>query len=289
MLKKRIGLFVVAIAVLATLASAVTIGRPILAAGHAASPFLSGSPASTVLKWLLDLHARLDLTADQDAGIKAIFTDHKTELVSIGKGEKSARMALQKAIRHPSVNMGAIEAASAVIADLDADLAVERGEVYAEVWALLTETQKTALTEYMAETQARLIQQMQSFANNPDFSALGFDRLKLTAGQKAAIKDVLESHRKDLKSLAGAEKKARMSLLSAIRQPSVNEAAIRGASADVAALDLQLATHRAQIYSEVRALLTAKQQAELDKILQENTQKVIDQIEMVIRMIEILL
>lgn len=289
MLKKRIGLFVVAIAVLATLASVVTIGRPILAAGKAASPFLSGSPAGSVLKWLLDLHARLDLTADQDADIKAVFTGHKTEFVSIGKAEKSARLALQKAIRQPSVNTGAIQAASAVIADLDADLAVERGEVYAEVWALLTETQRTELTEYLAETQARLIQQMQSFANNPDFSALGFDRLKLTASQKAAIKAVFESHRKDLKSLAGAEKKARLALLSAIRQPSVDESAIRAVSADVAALDLQLATHRAQIYSEVSALLTAKQQLELDKILQENAQKAIEQIEMIIRMIEILL
>lgn len=289
-MKRSKVLIIATLVILGAAAMVSRVGQPIMAAAKAGAPAIfAWNQSTSPLKWLLDLEARLNLTDEQQTQIKEIFRSHKADLLAQATDEKSTRLALIDSIRNPAVNTAAIRAASANVAAVDSDLAVERAQIYAAAYAVLTDAQRAALTQYMAETQAKILRDIQAFVNNPDFSAMGFDRLNLSAGQKAAIKAVFEGHRKDLRSLGTAEKKARLAMLAAIRQPAVDASGVRNAAAKVASLDADAAVQRAQIYSEVSALLDDTQRAELDNILSENTQKVIDRIEFAIRMLQLLL
>lgn len=94
-------------------------------------------------------------------------------------------------------------------------------------------------------------------------------KLDLTDEQKQEIKAILASHKDELAVLAAAEKTTRTALHTAIRQLSVNEKNVRQASAAVAKVDADLAVTRAQIYSEIYAVLTPDQRAELAAAIQE--------------------
>ena len=92
-------------------------------------------------------------------------------------------------------------------------------------------------------------------------------RLDLTAEQKSAIRDVLASHRLELRRELGALKSSRQELWDAIHADVADEAAIRAAAGAVGRAEGELAVTRAAMIEEVHAVLTPDQEQELEAML----------------------
>ena len=88
-------------------------------------------------------------------------------------------------------------------------------------------------------------------------------RLGLTDAQRDQVKAIAEAHKDEWKALADRARAAHQALDQAITADTVNEALIRQKSADVAAVDADLAVARAHAFTEALQLLTADQKAQL--------------------------
>jgi Spy/CpxP family protein refolding chaperone len=86
-----------------------------------------------------------------------------------------------------------------------------------------------------------------------------YNDLNLTPEQIEAIKVILQSHQAELATLTVAEATARRQKVEAIQQPTVDESAVRAAAAAVAAVDVIVNLERAEIFSEIAAVLTDQQ------------------------------
>lgn len=113
--------------------------------------------------------------------------------------------------------------------------------------------------------------------------------LDLTDQQKDEIKAILKSHQTTVAALLTGEKAARENLRSAIQQPTVNQTAVRQASTVVARLDADLAVERARIYSEIYAVLTPTQRADLAAGIKDLQESVHDAVESIVATIRGLL
>jgi Spy/CpxP family protein refolding chaperone len=91
---------------------------------------------------------------------------------------------------------------------------------------------------------------------------LGRD-LELTDAQKDQLKAIAESHKDDWKALADRGRTAHMALNDAVMADTINEALIRQKSAEVAAVDADIAVARARARAEVFQILTAEQRAKV--------------------------
>jgi len=89
---------------------------------------------------------------------------------------------------------------------------------------------------------------------------LGRD-LELTDAQKDQLKAIADSHKDDWKALADRGRAAHMALNAAVTADTIDEALIRQKSAEVAAVDADLAVARARARAEVFQILTAEQRA----------------------------
>jgi periplasmic protein CpxP/Spy len=87
--------------------------------------------------------------------------------------------------------------------------------------------------------------------------------LSLTDAQRDQIKAIAQSHQDEWKGLADRERTARIALDDAIAADTLNEATIRQKSAEVAAVEADLAVARAHAHAEVFQLLTADQKTQL--------------------------
>jgi len=87
--------------------------------------------------------------------------------------------------------------------------------------------------------------------------------LNLTDAQRDQIKTIAQSHRDEWKGLGDRERTARMALNDAIIADTIDEAAIRQKSSEVAAVEADLSVARAHAHAEVMQVLTADQKAQL--------------------------
>jgi protein CpxP len=88
-------------------------------------------------------------------------------------------------------------------------------------------------------------------------------RLGLTDAQRDQIKAIADAHKDDWKALAERARAAHQALDQAITADTINEALIRQKSAEVAAVDADLAVARAHAFAEAAQILTAEQKAQL--------------------------
>jgi Spy/CpxP family protein refolding chaperone len=88
----------------------------------------------------------------------------------------------------------------------------------------------------------------------------GVRALDLTADQKAQIKTTLQGHREEFKAIARDMAAARLALNDAVTADTVDDAAIKAASARVAEVNVRAALLRANVHREVFGLLTPDQQ-----------------------------
>ena len=101
------------------------------------------------------LGRQIDLTDAQKDQIKAIADSHKEDWKSLADRARAAHGALNQAVSVDTVDETLIRQRSADAAAVDADMAVARARVHAEVWQILTPEQKTKLKSLHTERQGR--------------------------------------------------------------------------------------------------------------------------------------
>ena len=94
-------------------------------------------------------------------------------------------------------------------------------------------------------------------------------RLDLTSDQRDRVRQILDSHRDEQKALGDRAMKAHDALQDAVAGNTFDESAIRARSADVAAVDADMAVAQGRVFSEVSQILTADQQTKLRKFQAE--------------------
>jgi Spy/CpxP family protein refolding chaperone len=126
-----------------SLAAALAVGGLIatktLAADNAAPP-----ARGNVLQRIAQ---KLNLTADQRSQIKAILNGDRDTLLPLLGQLHDARINLRAAIRAAEADEASVRAASAKVAGVESDLAVERLKLYGEIAPILTEAQRQQLAE----------------------------------------------------------------------------------------------------------------------------------------------
>jgi len=93
-------------------------------------------------------------------------------------------------------------------------------------------------------------------------------RLNLTDDQTAQIKTILRSERDTLRPLIGQLHTARINLRAAIQAADANETTVRAASAQVAAVEADLAVERMKIFAKIAPILTDEQRQQLSELEQ---------------------
>jgi Spy/CpxP family protein refolding chaperone len=88
----------------------------------------------------------------------------------------------------------------------------------------------------------------------------GLRGIQLTEAQREQFRTIVESHRAERQAVATKLREAHRGLAEATRAETINEAAIRARSAEVASAMADQAILRAKVRSEVFGILTAEQQ-----------------------------
>jgi protein CpxP len=88
-------------------------------------------------------------------------------------------------------------------------------------------------------------------------------QIGLTDAQRDQIKTIADAHKDEWKALADRARTAHEALNDAIVADAIDEAAIRQKSAEVAAIDADLAVARAHAHAEVFQILTSDQKAQV--------------------------
>src|SRR5262245_19116741 len=91
--------------------------------------------------------------------------------------------------------------------------------------------------------------------------------LNLSDTQRDQIKAIADSHRDEWKALADRERAARAALMAAVTADTIDDAAIRQKSAELAAIEADAAVARAHAHAEVVQILTADQKAQLKSFI----------------------
>jgi len=226
---------------------------------------------TTPLQALSDLLTRLQLTDEQRQAIRAAIGAHKDDLIAVAGAEQTTRAALRDAIRRPAVDAAAVTAAAGAVARADVQLSLQRAALFSEVYAILAQEQREQLASFAAEAKAKLFERL-SGLGGAEADPAGVitqvgNRLGLSEGQQAQIREILAGHKNALAIVLAGEVAARTGLNAAIHQETVHEVAVRRACVMVAAADLQLDLERASIYSEVWSVLTPEQQDRLADLL----------------------
>jgi protein CpxP len=90
--------------------------------------------------------------------------------------------------------------------------------------------------------------------------------LDLTDTQRDQVKSITQSHADERKALADRARTAHQALQAAITAESVDEALIRQRSADVAAVEADMAVAEARTHAEVWQILTSEQKAKAKEL-----------------------
>ena len=90
----------------------------------------------------------------------------------------------------------------------------------------------------------------------------GLRQLGLTDDQRAQIRTAVSGHRDEFKALADRARTARQAQAAAISAVPMNEQQVRSASADMAAVQADMAVLRARVHEQVFSVLTPDQQAQ---------------------------
>jgi Spy/CpxP family protein refolding chaperone len=98
---------------------------------------------------------RLNLTDAQREQVRSVVQAHRDEIKAVGDRAFEAHRALEAVISADTVDESAIRARSADVATVEADMAVMRAQIRAEVWQLLTPEQQQQAKTLQAEIEQR--------------------------------------------------------------------------------------------------------------------------------------
>jgi len=99
---------------------------------------------------------RLDLSDAQKEQVRTIVESHRDELGALGQRGMNARQALDAAVMAEVFDEGAIRTAAAEVGAVEADMAVARARISAEVYQILTADQQAKLKELRAQMRERM-------------------------------------------------------------------------------------------------------------------------------------
>jgi Spy/CpxP family protein refolding chaperone len=109
----------------------------------------AASGAATVgvrpMTLLLDLHrgiVEMQLTKEQEAGIRGVLKSHRSEIRRAADRVWNARLAVHEAVRQEPLDEALVRRRAAAAAAAAGDLAVIRAHVRAEIRGLLTDDQR---------------------------------------------------------------------------------------------------------------------------------------------------
>ena len=94
-------------------------------------------------------------------------------------------------------------------------------------------------------------------------------QIGLTDTQRDQIKTIADAHKDEWKALADRARAAHEALNDTVIADAIDEASIRQKSAEVAAVDADLAVARAHAHAEVFQILTSDQKAQVKKMQAE--------------------
>jgi len=128
-----------------TMAAAVAVcGVTMLKARAAETAPLRAGPG----RFLARAIEKLGLSPDQVAKIKAELSGEKDALTGILTSLHDARIDLRETIQKPGASENEIRTASAKVAVVEADLAVERAKLYGKISPILTADQLAKVNEF---------------------------------------------------------------------------------------------------------------------------------------------
>jgi protein CpxP len=104
---------------------------------------------------VLPMINRLNLTDAQRDQVRGLAESNRDANQALGERARAAHEALQAAITAETFDEGAIRAASAEVASVDADLAVAHAKLHSEILQVLTPEQRTQLKELQAKRPQR--------------------------------------------------------------------------------------------------------------------------------------
>jgi protein CpxP len=90
---------------------------------------------------------QLNLSDAQREQVRAITESHQAEMKAVGDRAMTARQALHAATTSPSFDEGAVRARAAELAAVEADFAVFRARLFADVFQILTPEQQAKVKE----------------------------------------------------------------------------------------------------------------------------------------------
>lgn len=97
----------------------------------------------------------LDLTDAQETRVREILDSHRDEQQAIGDKAFAARGALDAAVTADVFDESAVRTRAAEVAAIDADMAVARARIYADVFQILTPEQQALAKKRQAEMKQR--------------------------------------------------------------------------------------------------------------------------------------
>jgi Spy/CpxP family protein refolding chaperone len=101
---------------------------------------------------------RLNLTDAQRDQVKSVVQAHSSDMKAVGDRAFAARKTLEAVISADTVDESAIRARSADVATIEADMAVMRAQIRAEIWQILTPDQQQQAKTMQAEMEQRMQQ-----------------------------------------------------------------------------------------------------------------------------------
>lgn len=108
------------------------------------------APATTSLRGqiLKRIAEKLNLTDDQKSQIKTILSGEKDTLKTLLAQLHDVRKGMRAAIQASGANETSVRAASAKVAGVEADLAVERMKIYGKIAPVLTDEQRQQISDF---------------------------------------------------------------------------------------------------------------------------------------------
>jgi protein CpxP len=101
---------------------------------------------------------RLNLSDAQRSQVKSVLQAHRGDIKAVGDRAFAAHKALEAVISADTVDESAIRARSADVATIEADMAVMRAQIRAEVWQILTPDQQQQAKTLQAQMEQRMEQ-----------------------------------------------------------------------------------------------------------------------------------
>lgn len=133
-----------------TLAAAVSAGGLFIFNAHAASPLALKSRAQERGRLVERVKEKLGLNDEQCAQIKSVLKADKDTITGLAKRMHDARTDLRAAIQASDATEASVRAASAKVAAVQVDLAVERFKLHGKISPILTDEQREKLSEFQA-------------------------------------------------------------------------------------------------------------------------------------------